>query len=68
MSKPRLTVKEKRAYLKNSGCCPKCLTDDVEGGSYDADGNHIYMRITCLNKKCGFEGLDDYKLSAVWGV
>lgn len=43
-----LTEKQKRAYINNYGKCPYCGSWELDGDSYDADGNLIVQQIHCL--------------------
>lgn len=59
----KLTEEEKQAYLKSDNGCPKCQSKDIEGGSFDFDGNEVWSEIRCL--KCNFEWRDIYRLVEV---
>ncbi len=48
-------------YLKAGGTrCPKCKSDDVDGGFVDVDSGGAWQHIVCNN--CGAEWNDIYKL------
>ena len=47
-----LTEAQKAAYLQNSGACPYCGSEDIEGtGDRDYGKNEHYDRIVCIS--CG---------------
>lgn len=61
-----LTDAQKAAYLQNSGACPYCGSEDIEGwGGYDYGelGNTILAKITCNN--CDKIWEETYTLSGI---
>lgn len=54
----------KRRYLKDEGSlCPICRSGQIEGGSFDFEGNSVSQRVCCL--ECDNEWVDIYILSDV---
>jgi len=47
-------------YLKNSGQCPFCGSDDIVGDSYDYEGDTVTQEISCSS--CHKTWNDIYKL------
>ena len=46
---------------RDPGRCPKCGSNNIEGGSADFDRGHVYQRVGCLD--CGFSWSDAYEYS-----
>jgi ribosomal protein S27E len=46
----RLTTKQIDDYLKNPNHCPKCKSEEIEGGGYDYESNPS-REVTC--SECG---------------
>ena len=59
----KLTKKQKSDYLKNSGKCPYCKSDQIEGGSIEIDGETAWQTVSCLN--CDKKWNDIYRLANV---
>jgi transcription elongation factor Elf1 len=59
-----LTKRQARKYVREGwGHCPYCGSDEVEGDSLDAEGNHVYQVCTCC--KCEAAWTDEYTLTGV---
>ena len=59
-----LTEAQKAAYLQNSGACPYCGSEDIEGtGDRDYGKNEHYDRIVCIS--CGRWWNNVYTLSGI---
>ncbi len=43
-----------------SGECPFCQFDDIQGDSFDVEGNHVYQLMFCLG--CETSWNDEYRL------
>jgi hypothetical protein len=54
-------IASQRQYLEQSGSCPVCQSQEIEGDSYEGDGDAIYMKITCLS--CEATWQDVYRLT-----
>ena len=54
-----LTIEEKVPETV-SGECPFCECDDIQGDSFDVEGNHVYQRMFCLG--CEESWDDEYRL------
>jgi len=62
--KKTLTKTEKQAYIKTRyGCCPKCKSTNIEGGSLEMGGNQVWQEVSCID--CGLEFMDIYTLTDV---
>ena len=62
----RLTREQKIKYLARGGCrCPFCGSHDIQGDSFDYEGDEVSQRILCLNPKCGKSWVDVYRLMDV---
>jgi hypothetical protein len=60
----KLTAEEQAEYIKHrSGTCPWCKHDEIEGDSYDYEGDTVAQRIRCLH--CGREWDDVYTLTGI---
>lgn len=55
------TMKSGAQYVKEAGCCPRCDSDQIEGGSIDVEGPVAWQRISCT--ACGLDYQDTYTLS-----
>ena len=55
-----LTKEQKKKYLKNSGKCPFCQSNNIEGGEVEIDGKLVWQVIDCLD--CKKSWVDYYKL------
>lgn len=63
-TKKALTEEQKAWYLKHSGSCPYCRSNNIEGyAGYDAEGDTIATRISCLS--CHREWRDIYTLNDI---
>lgn len=59
-----LTDDQKDKYLENSGVCPYCGSEDIEGeGSYDYGDDSIFAKVHCYS--CGQNWEDVYVLAGV---
>ena len=59
-----LTAAEKAAYVKHRyGSCPYCGKGNIEGESYDGDGNTIGQDVSCPD--CGRAWTDVYTLTDI---
>ena len=59
-----LTDAQKAAYLQNSGACPYCGSEDIEGtGDRDYGNDEYYNRMGCQG--CGKVWDDVYTLSRI---
>jgi len=37
-------------YIKGEGCfCPHCGSDQIEGGSFNGEGNLVFQKINCMD-------------------
>ena len=59
----KLTDEQKKAYLKNSGKCPYCKSEDISGGFVQVDGDTAWQELTCND--CDEQWNDVYTLSDV---
>jgi len=59
--KKQLTAEEYIAA--GAGKCPFCLSDDIDGGHIEVDGEQTWQEVECQN--CGAVWQDIYKLVAV---
>jgi transcription elongation factor Elf1 len=55
-----ITAKQKKAYLKHPGKCPKCKSEDITGASIEIDGDYAVQEVSCSD--CEAEWYDYYKL------
>jgi hypothetical protein len=59
-----LSKKEKQAYVQSrSGHCPYCHSQQLEGGSYQGDGQTIAQEVECLD--CHKRWRDIYTLTDI---
>ena len=61
MGKKKIKSVTNEEYLKNSGSCPVCKGNQVEGDSVDIDGNEARQAVSCLD--CDADWIDVYTLS-----
>lgn len=54
---------EEHEYLRNSSKCPKCKSDQIEGGSIEIEGNTAFQNVQCLD--CDFDWNDLYTLTGM---
>ena len=60
----KLTKEQIDKYVKSGGVkCPKCESEQLEGGQFEADAGFVYQPITC--NECGFSYNDTYDLVGV---
>lgn len=59
----QLSEDKQKEYLEHPSRCPVCNSGELEGGSYQGDGNHIFQNIHCLN--CGALWDDVYTLTGI---
>jgi len=57
-------MKSQLQYTCDSGCCPKCGSENIEGGSFDIEGECVFLGLSCCG--CGFSYHDDYRLVGYW--
>jgi len=63
----KLTAKQKKDYIKSGySKCPKCKSDDIDGGMVDIDGNVALQSVSC--NECEAEWTDIYKLADIHEV
>ena len=55
-----MTTISRSKYLSNTNVCPNCGSDDLDGGSFNADCDVAWQRITCGN--CNIDWEDTYRL------
>ena len=58
-----LTPEQKENYLKNPNHCPKCDSENINCGSFNADCDYAWQGITC--EDCQFEWDDVYTLTSI---
>ena len=58
-----LTDEQVQAYLQASHKCPCCKSQDIEGGAFDFEGDHVYQDIKC--NRCGRTWTDEYTLTGI---
>jgi hypothetical protein len=64
MAIKKLTVKQKKAYIKAGGNkCPFCRSEDIESSHFEVDSGHSWQPIFC--HECESEWNDIYKLADV---
>ncbi len=61
-----LTDEQVQAYLKASHKCPYCKSQEIEGGAFDVEADHVYQDIKCIG--CGRTWTDEYTLSGITEV
>jgi hypothetical protein len=54
-------ISDKEYKASGASICPKCKSDQIEGGSFDVDSNHCTQELACLD--CNFEWVDQYTLT-----
>jgi hypothetical protein len=59
----KLTPEQKAAYLADSGRCPYCGEEGVEGAEVECEGDKHYQNINC--NACGRDWVDVYTLSEI---
>lgn len=62
----KLTVTQKRKYIKNSSKCPFCNSDSIEADSLDMEGDAVFQDIFC--NECRASWRDMYKLVEVEAI
>ena len=64
MVKNGLTEDAKKDYVESGyGCCPKCKSTNVEGGSLEMGDNQVWQVVNCID--CGLAYQDIYTLTDV---
>jgi transposase-like protein len=58
-----LTDEQRQAYLRANHKCPYCRNEDIVGGSYEYEGDHIYQDVKCL--VCGRTWTDEFTLTGI---
>lgn len=59
-----LTLEEQADYVREGyGQCPYCKSDQIEGGSWENEGNIVWQRVSCFD--CGRSWQDIYELSNI---
>lgn len=46
---------DKKYVSKDGGGCPACGSDQIEGGSFDVDGNTMRQEMVCMDCDAGWE-------------
>ena len=63
MATKKITKAMSKKYLEDSGRCPFCGSDNIEGGSLEVDGHQAWQEVTCLDCDGGWD--DIYKLVGI---
>jgi predicted Zn-ribbon and HTH transcriptional regulator len=58
-----MTPEQKAKYLNAPYHCPKCESEDITGGGFEADYNQSWQKVTC--DKCGYQWTDIYTMTDV---
>lgn len=58
-----LTPEQKEKYIKNPNHCPVCNSENISGGSFNADCDYVWQNIECQD--CDFTWDDVYTLTDI---
>ena len=53
-------ISDKEYKATGGSICPKCKSDQIEGGSFNVDSNGAAQEMNCLEEGCEFEWADVY--------
>ena len=60
----KLTAKQKKDYIKSGySKCPKCKSDDIDGGMVEVDAGTCWQPVSC--NECHLEWSDIYTLAGI---
>ena len=57
-------MKSQLRYTCDPSRCPKCGSENIEGGSLDVEYEYVHLDLDCAD--CGFSYHDDYALVGYW--